>query len=162
MGDISANIGMKAAAVMAGSFLSGGMMSISINVMMDTISDSPQLLKQWARTFYYGIRIFPAISVTTVLLYRYIALNRGVVKRPWGIYVAAGVATFTMVPFTWIFMDPTNKRLFSQGTDLASGHVVELSEVQDLIQKRSWLNITRSLFPLLGAAIGMFATLNHL
>uniref|UniRef100_A0A8H7MZ45 DUF1772 domain-containing protein n=1 Tax=Bionectria ochroleuca TaxID=29856 RepID=A0A8H7MZ45_BIOOC len=140
------------------------MMSISINavpVMMDTITDSPQLLNQWARTFYYGIRTFPAISVTTALLYGYIALNKSVVKRPWGIYVAAGVTTLTMVPFTWIFMDPTNQRLFSLGADVVSGQAVELAEVQGLVQKWSWLHITRSLFPLLGAAIGMLATVNH-
>jgi hypothetical protein len=139
------------------------MMSISINavpMMMDTIKDSPQLLNQWARTFYYGIRTFPAMSVTTALLYGYIALYRSVVKRPCGIFVAAGVVTLTMVPFTWSFMDPTNQRLFSLGADVASGQVVELAEVQGLIRTWSWLHITRSPFPLLGAAIGMFATVN--
>ena len=67
----------------------------------------------------------------------------------------------TMVPFTWGFMMPTNNTLFRlhEESEALSTSLGGLAEAQALLRKWSWLHLVRSCFPLAGAVIGLFATL---
>ncbi|KAI0469989.1 hypothetical protein GGR56DRAFT_156337 [Xylariaceae sp. FL0804] len=188
-----AGVGVQATAVVAGAFLSGAMASLSmvtVPVFLDTNTDASDMVRQWARTYFYGHIILPGLCVGTCGLYGLAALRSHHAPK----YALAATATFIMgtsfrtwrlgdlgspprashlpwmdcelltargvsaVPFTWLFMAPTNNILF--GLEKVTGFS-DLARVRDLVVKWSLLHITRSVFPLVGAAIGLTEVLRE-
>ncbi|KAK4168183.1 hypothetical protein QBC43DRAFT_115655 [Cladorrhinum sp. PSN259] len=158
--------GAQQAAVITGSFLSGAMASLSIMavpVFLDTTPEAPLLFTQWARMYHYGHQVLPTMAVGTLLLYAYTAVKRRggssqnpkQAKRSWGPIALAGLTTVVMIPFTWIFMVPTNNELFRlELVSRAEPAVKGLAEAKELVVKWAWLHLARSLFPLAGAVVG--------
>ncbi|KAL2021623.1 hypothetical protein VTK56DRAFT_6976 [Thermocarpiscus australiensis] len=158
----SPNVCVQAAAVVAGSFLAGAMMGLSliaIPVLVDINHDPAHLLRQWARLYGYGIQLMPAGAIGTTLLYGYSIASKARSNRPWRIYALAAAATMSIVPFTWYVMLPTNNRLFE--LNALAGGAKDLAQVHELVAKWRWLHIIRSLFPLVGAVLGLTGTLQE-
>jgi hypothetical protein len=138
------------------------MMSLSlmaVPVLLDTTTHAPQLFHQWVRMYHYGHQVLPTMAVGTFLLYSYTSVKKRRAKKSWTIWIMAGVATLSMLPFTWIFMVPTNNELFrlervSQTEPTAKG----IADAKDLVAKWSWLHFTRSFLPLMGAVLGTVGT----
>lgn len=76
----------------------------------------------------------------------YVALAFARNEKVWGL---AGLLTAGMVPFTWIFMAGTNRRLFE-----AQQEEVGWEEVEALVRRWKDLNLVRAGFPLAGAVVG--------
>lgn len=134
------------------------MMSLSlmaIPVLLDTTDDPAQLFHQWVRMYHYGHQVMPTLAVATCLLYACSVLHSRIAGRQWGVYAVAAVTTVTMLPFTWVFMAPTNNILFRLEVESKGASVASFAEAQGLVMKWGWLHITRSLFPLAGAALGL-------
>lgn len=131
---------------------------MAVPVFLETTAEPSQLFHQWARMYYYGHRVLPTMAVATFLLYGYTAINRRAAGRPWSVFAVAGMTTVMMVPFTWIFMVPTNNTLFRLMVESKAAPVVSWDEAQELVTKWSWLHFVRSLFPLAGAILGLMAT----
>lgn len=130
---------------------------VAIPVFLDTDTDAAHLVRQWVHVYHYGHIYMPALCVATCGLYGYIALNR----LQHRIYVLAGLSTIAMVPFTWIFMAPTNNTLFHlDGLDNLSS--IELAAVQDIVIRWSWLHLFRCLFPMVGVLLGFTGLLQEL
>lgn len=143
---------------------SGAMMSLSlmaVPVFLETTSKSSQLFYQWTRMYHYGHQVLPGMAITTLILYGYVAFTRRATRRPWTIYALAGAITISMLPFTWIFMVPTNNTLFRLEEENRAISINPIDEAQDLVSYWSWLHLLRSLFPLFGAALGLTATLKR-
>ncbi|ORY69643.1 uncharacterized protein BCR38DRAFT_333493 [Pseudomassariella vexata] len=164
-------IGPQAAAVVTGSFLSGAMASLSTMVtplFLDTDNEPAQLLRHWARLYHYGHLALPALSVATCGLYGYTALSKRASGRAnWRRYAVAGAMTIAMVPFTWYVMVPTNNTLFrleasARKSESGSGSLAELSVIQELVVRWAWLHIGRSVFPLIGAIMGLSGLVQEL
>jgi hypothetical protein len=138
------------------------MMSLSlmaVPVLLDTTTQAPQLFHQWVRMYHYGHQVLPTMAVGTFLLYCYTSVKKRSAKKSWGVFALAGVTTLSMLPFTWIFMVPTNNELFRlEGVSKAEPLVKGIIEAKELVVKWSWLHFTRSLLPLAGAVIGMVGT----
>jgi hypothetical protein len=131
---------------------------MAVPVFLDTTTQVPQLFHQWARMYHYGHQVLPTMAVGTFLLYSYVSLKRCGGKKSWGTFTLAGVATLSMVPFTWIFMVSTNNELFRlEEVSKTDPSVMGISEAKDLVVKWSWLHLTRCLMPLAGAIIGTIA-----
>ncbi|OGE53284.1 hypothetical protein PENARI_c008G07841 [Penicillium arizonense] len=136
---------------------------VVIPVFLDTDTDSAHLLRQWVRVYHYGHIYMPALCVGTFGLYQYTALQNYRNNGNWLLYAVAGVTTIAMVPFTWVFMAPTNNVLFGLDKSATESMAVEtLISVQDIIVKWSWLHIVRSLFPLVGVLLGFRGILREL
>lgn len=172
----------QATAVVTGSFLSGmnqgyccliemevwtnislgAMMSLSlmaVPVLLDTTTEAPQLFFQWTRMYHYGHQVLPTMAVATFLLYSYTCTKRRSAKKPWGVFALAGMTTVSMLPFTWIFMVPTNNELFRlEAASKAEPLVMGILGAKELVVKWSWLHFTRSLLPLTGAVLGTLGT----
>lgn len=137
------------------------MMSLSaimIPVLLNTNTESAHLIRQWACLYHYGHIYMPAVSVAATGLYGYSALRKRASNRlQWRIYVAAGATTITMVPFTWLMMAPTNNTLFG-----LAASAVDLRTVQELVVRWAWLHAVRSVFPLVGAILGLVGVLQEL
>ena len=138
------------------------MMSLSlmaIPVLLDTTTQAPQLFHQWVRMYHYGHQVLPTMAIGTCLLYNYTATKKYRAKKPWGLFALAGVTTISILPFTWIFMVPTNNELFRLEAACKTEPLVRgIVEAKDLVVKWSWLHSIRSLLPLAGAIMGTIGT----
>lgn len=132
---------------------------MAIPVLLDTTSEASQLFHQWVRMYHYGHQMLPTLAVATFLLYGYAAFSkRAASNRSWGVLAVAGLTTLSMVPFTWIFMVPTNNTLFRLEVESKGAAVASWDEAQELVTTWSSLHMARSLFPLAGAVLGSMAT----
>lgn len=113
------------------------------------------LAEQWAGIYNRGKLLGPQVAVLSLLGYGFLAYQRSVVEaRPgWGNFVGAAVLTLSIVPFTKIFMDPTNQALLTTADGTS---VLGETAVKELLVRWKDLNLTRALFPLAGAAMGLF------
>ncbi|KAF3762999.1 DUF1772-domain-containing protein [Cryphonectria parasitica EP155] len=128
---------------------------ITVPVLLDTDSDGPHLVSQWARMYHYGHLVMPSISVATCVLYGFITASRRSARKSWRVPALAGAITVVMVPFTWVVMAPTNDRLFNlQSLSQVDPVTVDIAEVRDLVTSWWWLHGARCIFPLVGAVVG--------
>ncbi|KAH6722848.1 hypothetical protein BKA61DRAFT_626151 [Leptodontidium sp. MPI-SDFR-AT-0119] len=151
----SPNIGAPATAVLTGSALSGAMISLStitIPVFLDTDTEPAHLLRHWARLYHYGHIYMPTLCVTTFALYVFTAIRHSSNGKKWRNYVIAGLTTITMVPFTWFRM-----KALVETTALT----VDLVQIREIVVTWAWLHIARSMFPLVGAIVGLVAVLDE-
>ena len=161
-----------------------------VPVLLDTDRDADHMLRQWARLYYYGHIYLPTLCVATCGLYGYTALSKRVAKsKQWSRYLQAAASTIAMVPFTWIFMAPTNIHLFKlvaldsfSDLGLVRGLVVKWA-VSNISWRRAssilsgpvskqrthadpstaqWLHAARSFSPLVGAFLGFTTLLQEL
>ena len=138
---------------------------IAVPVLLDTATDSPQLLRQWSRMYHYGHLIMPSMAVGTLLLHACTALQQRALGKPWGIFACAGGLTIAIAPFTWTAMEGTNGELFERlerigGVGKEAAAASDLEEVKGLVKRWSWLHLMRSMLPLAGtllAVVGTFA-----
>jgi hypothetical protein len=139
-----------------------GISVVAVPVLLDTSTKSSHLLTQFLRLYHYGHQIMPSLAVATSLLYGWTSLQLRALGKPWLHYIVAGVATLTMVPFTWVVMAPTNNTLFYLDTQSRYEKVaVDLDLVQGILTRWAVLHIVRSLFPLAGAIFGGYNVLNE-
>jgi hypothetical protein len=141
------------------------MMSISlvaVPVFLDTDNQVSQLLAHFVRLYHYGHRLMPSLAIATFSLYASSSYKaragRGIWLRP----LLAGAITLTLVPFTWTTMTPTNYALFNLYEQAEAGKRVGFDQAKALVVKWNWLHVFRSLFPLLGAAVGGTHVLHQL
>lgn len=138
--------------------------AVAIPVFLDTNHHSTLLLSQWVRTYHYGHIYMPALCVGTCGLYGFTVLSNSRNGKHYLRYILAGATTLAMVPFTWVFMAPTNNILFGweEASAKDSPLMIELSVVQDIVMKWAWLHVVRSLFPFLGMILGFSGLLQEL
>lgn len=116
------------------------------------------LARQWEAIFNLGKRLMPGTALVTLACYGYLAYDRSSRGLEWRTSVAAGVATVAIVPFTIIFMRPTNNSLLS----IAGGTAASSSSYQDvtnLVLRWRGLNLLRALLPLGGSVLGVWGLL---
>ncbi|KAL4911419.1 hypothetical protein BDW74DRAFT_142880 [Aspergillus multicolor] len=128
---------------------------LTIPVWLDTITTPGPLLHQWLRMYHYGHLGHPTMAATTLTLYAISAYRRRSNGRPWGSLVTAGAVTMLMSAFTLLIMLPTNNVLFEHATTTSATQTIPFEEARGLVVKWGWLHLTRCIFPLLGAVIGM-------
>ena len=141
------------------------MMSLSlmtVPLFLDTNTQSAHMLHQWVRLYHYGHLLSPSMAIATFLIYGYMVARKRASGEPWIIYAVAGAATVSMIPFTLIVMVPTNNTLFRLDDEIkVRAAVTTLEHVQELVTRWGRLHFFRSLFPLLGAVLGLSGLLNE-
>jgi hypothetical protein len=120
---------------------------------------------QWARLYHYGHIYMPAVAVVTSGLCIYTAMRNRATREHnrWSIYAAAGVVTIAIVPFTRVFMDPTNNTLFElDELPKLSTHMADEAAVRQLLMKWALLHLFRSFLPMVGSITGLIGVLHEL
>lgn len=135
---------------------------VSVPVLLETATDSPQLLRQWSRMYHYGHLIMPSLAVGTLLLHACTALQLRALGKAWGVFACAGAVTIAIAPFTWTVMEGTNGELFERleraGASSKENAAADLQEVKGLVKHWSWLHLMRSMLPLAGTALAVVGT----
>lgn len=100
----------------------------------------------------------PKVAGTVALAYAYAAYDAHSRGTSWKGYLSAAALVISIVPFTIVFMTPTNSTLLAA---VSGQSVLSQATLSELIRKWSFLNITRSFLPLLGAATGFVTFLRN-
>lgn len=111
------------------------------------------LAQQWAGIYNRGKVLGPQTALLSLLGYAYLAYQQRSQGRPWHVFAGAAAFTIGIVPFTGIFMAPTNQALLQAAEGASS---LGSEAVSQLLHKWKDLNLIRSLFPLAGAALGFY------
>ncbi|KAF4553281.1 Anthrone oxygenase-like protein [Elsinoe fawcettii] len=144
--------------VVSGSLLSGLMMSLSliaVPVFLQTAPNSTTLLSQWKLMYSYGFPVLPTFSIGTCGLYILTALSRRVTGQAWIPLLGAAGVSIGMIPFTWVFLWPTNgelERLYASRGEVKAEEE-RWVRVKMLVGGWRWRHLVRSLFPLAGAIV---------
>lgn len=128
---------------------------LAIPGLLSTTTPVPtQLLaQQWAGIYNRGKVLGPQTAVLAVFGYGYLAYERSSRGVGWAKFAGAAALTLGIVPFTVIFMDPTNQALLKVA---AGAGVIGEGALSDLLLKWKGLNLVRSIFPLAGAVLGFW------
>lgn len=113
------------------------------------------LAKQWEIMYNRGKITMPAVATISLLAFAYSAYDQRRRGLDWRRYAIAGAFTAGIMPFTAGLMWATNQALLR----VASGAPVGVGDevTRDLVKKWSDLNLVRSLFPYVGAVVGLWS-----
>lgn len=130
---------------------------LAIPGLLSTTTPVPNqlLAQQWAGIYNRGKVLGPQTALFGLLGYSYLAYERNSRGLSWSKFLWAAGLTLGIVPFTVIFMDPTNQALLQVavgGVGAATGE----EALRELLIKWKDLNLMRSSFPLAGAALGLW------
>jgi hypothetical protein len=131
---------------------------MAVPVLLETTDEPTQLYRQWVTMYGHGHQVLPGLAIITAGLYARIALSLRSTTRPWSLFVLAGLTTVAIIPFTLVFMVPTNDLLFAleKGTEKGQGGM-SIMDAKELVLWWSRLHLMRSVMPLIGAVIGVSA-----
>lgn len=125
------------------------------------------VVKLWRNFYESGKSQNPPIAVLTASAFFYLAwstrsglpLFRQVARNTPTLYGTAAILTLGIMPYTIIAMSSTNNALLAKAK-LVSEPTAQISmEIEELVSKWISLNVFRSLLPLAGGLLGIFAAL---
>lgn len=127
---------------------------------------SATLAKQWKKIFEAGKAQNPPIAAVTATAFFYLAwsVRSGTSLVLWAapsrsvLYCSAAVLTLSIVPYTIAAMRKTNAALVTKTTVDSRAAEKASGEIDDLVREWISLNSIRSLLPLVGGLVGIFAT----
>ena len=150
----------------------GSILSISLfGVHSILLAPSPVLARQWQSSFDRGKIINPAVALVSIFSYAWLSYKLyGTLNHPKAeMYALSALLTFGIWPWTIIIMMPTNKKLFKKYAEMKNLSVEEKAtevglpkgeSTKELVDWWGVLNAWRSVMPLAGAVLGLWATLN--
>ncbi|OAQ99827.1 hypothetical protein LLEC1_07644 [Akanthomyces lecanii] len=131
---------------------------ITVLIGVPTALATPQCSPTvWHGLFTRGMALIPKVAASTALccLYGAYTLRGG---RRSMIYLAVAGLVVSIIPFTVVFMRPTNELLLTLFRDRPVTTSVEAAK---LIAKRGKLNMVRSLFPFAASILGLWGIFHH-
>ncbi|KAJ4261549.1 hypothetical protein NW762_006977 [Fusarium torreyae] len=148
-----------ATGIAGSAWASGAIAALSLVGVPGALAAPSTSATVWQELFNRGIAIMPKFAVTTAVAYLYAAYAANQDGRGWKGLAAGAVLTVAIVPYTLVFMQPTNELLFkaAAGTLGASQ-----DDVAKLIGRWGVLNLVRSLLPLAGTIAGFSALFQSL
>ena len=129
------------------------------------------MVRQWRVSFDRGKILNPAIDLVSVVSYGYLAYRLyGTLNHPKAeMYGLSALATLAIFPYTWFVMMGTNKKLFRKLDEMKGLDVSEKAtevglakgeSAKELVDRWGILNVGRGAFPLVGAVLGLWASLD--
>ncbi|EDP47080.1 hypothetical protein KXW38_001148 [Aspergillus fumigatus] len=167
---------IKIVAITGGVWLSGKITAhslVSVPALLQTRSAdglSPcTILRVWRRIYEQGHRHSPQIAACTSTAFAYLAWCASD-RTPRLLYGTAACSVMGIVPYTLLFMGPTNSRLLersaaeeekvpgaTRGEDMVN--VPSEMTTEELLSHWRFLAGIRGLLPLAGGILGLFAAL---
>lgn len=125
------------------------------------------MVKLWKNLFESGKSQNPPIAALTASAFFYLAwsvragspLFRQASRNATTLYCSAAIMTLGIVPYTIAFMSDTNNALLAKNKLEIEPSTEASAEIDGLVSKWISLNGFRSLLPLAGGLVGIFAAL---
>ncbi|OHE93722.1 hypothetical protein CORC01_10949 [Colletotrichum orchidophilum] len=127
----------------------------SIPAIIHTSAEPGHALKLWQHIYLNGASTGPKVALAITLSLVYSAYDRYSQGVAWKPFVAAGLLSLAIVPYTIIFMLSTNNALMAGARGITT---LGLSETRELLKRWQALNAIRSVISLAGAAIALWYT----
>ncbi|MCJ1484078.1 hypothetical protein MMC06_004246 [Schaereria dolodes] len=159
-----------------GIVLAGGISGTILGIQPLTLpsfllAPTPLLLRQWNTTYENGKRLSPPIAATSASSFAYLAYRSLNSQLPSDnlkgkLYAAAAVAVISIVPYTILFMATINSKLIAKNEELIrrsdpkEEHIDGGESAKELVDRWGALNLVRGLFPLVGAILGVWASIS--
>lgn len=120
---------------------------------------SQLLAKQWEGIFTRGKALGPRMALVSLAGYAYLMYDRRSQGQSYTSYIAAAVLSLGIMPYTIVFMSATNNALLgvAAGGGGAATKTLGESAVRELVTRWKGLNLVRSVFPLVGAVVGLWS-----
>lgn len=125
--------------------------AIAVPTMLGTNQSATQLLNQFKCFFGHGHRYAAPTVLVAALLHAFTAHVSG---TAWKLSAIAAVITVLPWPYTGLVLAPINQTMFRWR---AGTTTVPLSSVQEKFRQWNRLHVLRSMFPLVGALVGLAA-----
>ena len=134
------------------------------------IAPSPLLVRQWQLSYDVGKIMNPAIAIVSAISYGYLSykLYGGLNHPKAEMYGLSALVSFGVVPYTMLVMLSTNQKLFKKHDEMKAMDVGEKAtevglakgeSTKELVDRWGMMNVGRGMFPLVGAVLGLWATL---
>ncbi|KAI9712989.1 MAG: hypothetical protein M1812_006737 [Candelaria pacifica] len=162
----------QAVGITSNAFLAGNLMTMSFYAVPTLLlAPTPLLLRQWRKMWNLGKRSNPPIAALGLLSNAYLAYKQYnaplSTNHPRGeMFAIAAFLSAWIVLYTPAFMLSTNGKLLEAAEDMegfAVGEEVEAKEKKEstrqLVDKWGMLNLGRGAGPLVGALVGLWASL---
>ena len=150
----------------------GGTLCISyLYIPSLLLAPNPLIVRQWKKSFDIGKIAHPAIALVSAIAYGYLAYQmKGTLDQHKAeLYGLCVLSDLMIWPWTILVMMSTNKKLFRKHDEaMAVQGSEEVTEVglpkgesaKELVDWWSTLNVVRGCFPLVAAALGVWATVS--
>ncbi|KAK4691861.1 hypothetical protein P7C71_g5232, partial [Lecanoromycetidae sp. Uapishka_2] len=150
----------------------GSILSISIfGVPSLLLAPNPVLVRQWQLSFDRGKIVNPAIAIVSACTYFWLSwsLYGGLNHPKAEMYALSAICTLGIWPYTIFGMMSTNKKLFKKYEEMKGLSLSEKAtevglpkgeSTKELVDRWGALNVGRGFLPLVGAVLGLWATLN--
>lgn len=113
-------------------------------------------LRAWTVVYTRGAATGRPLALATFVSLGVVAYRQYQEHKPWKALLFAGTSSLAIIPFTLIFMMPTNNALLAAARGAVT---ITWTEAQVLIERWKVLNLIRGLIPLTGSLIGTYAAL---
>ncbi|OAL43546.1 hypothetical protein IQ07DRAFT_616393 [Pyrenochaeta sp. DS3sAY3a] len=159
---IAQTVGITASAYLFGQ--NASLSFVSIPAVMQ--APAPLAAKQWSTVFTIGQAFGPPLAIASALATGYAASQLDPKSLSFKLNVAATLLLPSIVPFTFAFIVPTNKKLLAKRDQLAAASLedkaIEVGVAQDetvhaLIDKWGTLNLARAVIVGTGALCAIIA-----
>ena len=125
------------------------------------------MVKLWKNLYESGKSQNPPVAALTASAFFYLAWSvrsssvslQPVARNSTALFCSAAIFTIGIVPYTFITMNNTNNALLAKTKLEDEPSAQDTSEIEGLIRKWTSLNGYRSLLPLAGGLLGIFASL---
>lgn len=138
------------------------------NVKKDSSLSNAHAVRLWEQHYQRGASQNPPIALGAAASLGFLAWSlRGlrtatvVGLRPSSLFVIAAVSTMAIVPFTIVFMRPTNNKLLAHAAKAKKDElsVTETEDVASLLERWTSLNRLRGVLPMVGAVAACLAVI---
>ncbi|KAG9659778.1 DUF1772-domain-containing protein, partial [Aureobasidium melanogenum] len=159
-------IGITSAAWLSGNISALSLISIPAvaNIKNDSSLSNAHAVRIWQQNYQRGATQNPPIALGASTSLGYLAWSlrnfrtATVVRlRPSALFAIAAVSTIAIVPFTIVFMRPTNNELLGLAARAQKDEtsVAETKDVEGLLERWTALNRVRGVLPMVGAVRSM-------
>jgi len=135
------------------------------------LAPSPILARQWQESFDRDKVINPAIALVSAVSYFWLSwrLYGGLNHPKAEMYALSAICALGIAPYTTFIMMPTNRKLFTKYDEMKGLSVQEKAtdvglargeSTKERVDRWGALNLVRGMFPLVGAVLGLWATLD--
>ncbi|KKY35010.1 hypothetical protein UCDDA912_g04960 [Diaporthe ampelina] len=167
----------EAASIFLSTLTAGGNLALSILVVPRLLeSPTPLMLRQWVNSYNLTKVMFPALGSLSGLSYLFLSYHHhsSAAATKAKAYLGAGLLCLSVMPYTWAFILPTNRKILRKAEEMRGLKAVEGVEVEEqgvgprgeesakwLVDHWGMLNLPRGVATAVAGMLGLAATMRR-
>ncbi|GME26175.1 hypothetical protein GTA08_BOTSDO03614 [Neofusicoccum parvum] len=155
----------------ASAFMCGQTAAASFQLVPSLLdAPAPLLARQWLKARNIGMKVSLPSIAASISLFAWLASREAPDSTPRKLYTAAALLYFAKIPYSFIFLRPTDEALLAKAESFATTSItdtaVEVGVAKEetthvLVDKWATINLGRAVLGFAGAACSVWATLGR-